>query len=260
MPATVTGLALTAVKGMRLREVESVTLTDTGARGNRSFYVIDQRGAMINGKRFGHLQAVVPDYDADAGRLTLSFPDGTVADGVVRYGELLETAFFTRIYRSREVLGPWAAALSEFFGEPLRLVAAEIGVDRGRLAAISLISRASLRWLAAQADAESVDVRRFRMLIEVDGVRAHAEDRWVGQRVRVGEALVQMHGYVGRCMVTTRNPDSGEVDFPTLKLLAGYRMNHESEEPLPFGVYGEVLQGAIVRVGDPVAVLERVPA
>jgi hypothetical protein len=31
-----------------------------------------------------------------------------------------------------------------------------------------------------------VDVRRFRMLVEVDGVAAHAEDEWVGRTVRIG--------------------------------------------------------------------------
>jgi uncharacterized protein len=138
---------------------------------------------------------------------------------------------------------------------PMRLVAPEIGTDRGRAGAVSLMSRASLRQLAAVADSAPVDGRRFRMLIEVEGVQAHAEDDWVRHQVRVGPALVQWHGHVGRCATTTRDPDTGEVTFPTLHAIAAYRKAHPSEEPLPFGIYGEVLEGGRVQVGDEVEVV-----
>ncbi len=101
-----------------------------------------------------------------------------------------------------------------------------------------------------------VDARRFRMLIEVDGLDAHEEDGWVGRRVRVGSALVAMHGHIGRCLVTSRDPDTGEVDLPTLDLLGQYRREIESTEPLPFGIYGEVLEPGAVRVGDEIALHE----
>jgi hypothetical protein len=119
------------------------------------------------------------------------------------------------------------------------------------------MSRASLRQLAEVAGSEPVDGRRFRMLIEVEGVDAHAEDEWVRHKVRIGSALVEWHGHVGRCATTTRDPDSGEVTFPTLHVLATYRKEHPSEEPLPFGIYGEVLEGGRVQVGDEVAVHSR---
>ena len=61
-----------------------------------------------------------------------------------------------------------------------------------------------------------------------------------------------MHGHVGRCLVTSRDPETGEVDLPTLDLLRDYRGELNSTEPLPFGIYGEVLQGGAVRLGDPV--------
>jgi hypothetical protein len=143
-------------------------------------------------------------------------------------------------------------------GRPVRLVAAPgVGADRGRAGSVSLMSRASLRQLAEVAGSEPVDGRRFRMLIEVEGVDAHAEDEWVRHKVRIGSALVEWHGHVGRCATTTRDPDSGEVTFPTLHVLATYRKEHPSEEPLPFGIYGEVLEGGRVQVGDEVAVHSR---
>ena len=40
---------------------------------------------------------------------------------------------------------------------------------------------------------------------------------------RLGEAIVIPNGNVGRCAVTTQNPDSGAPDLDTLKALAAYR-------------------------------------
>jgi uncharacterized protein len=255
VPITVTGLAVTPVKGMRLRAAESVELGELGARGNRAFYVIDEKRRLMNGKGAGSMQAVIPDYDVDAGELTFTFPSGEVVGAHVEYGDEIQTNFFGSIHFAKELVGPWADALSDFMGHPVRLVAAEIGTDRGRAGSVSLMSRASLRQLAAVADSAPVDGRRFRMLIEVEGVQAHAEDDWVRHNVRVGRALIHWHGHVGRCATTTRDPDSGEVTFPTLHVIAAYRKQHRSEEPLPFGIYGEVLEGGRVRVGDDVEVV-----
>jgi len=258
MAITVTGLAVTPVKGMRLRAVDAVELSEVGARGNRAFYVIDDKRRLMNGKGAGRMQAVVGEYDVDAGELSFAFPSGEVVGGHVELGDEIQTNFFGSIRFAQELVGPWADALSEFMDQPVRLVAAPgTGADRGRAGSVSLMSRASLRQLAEVAGSEPVDGRRFRMLIEVDGVDPHAEDEWVRHTVRVGPALVQWHGHVGRCATTTRDPDSGEVTFPTLHVLAAYRKEHPSEEPLPFGIYGEVLEGGRVALGDAVEVNAR---
>jgi uncharacterized protein YcbX len=252
MPITVTALATTPVKGMRVREVAAVELGERGAVGNRIFYVIDDRGRMLNGKNLKYLQTVVADYDGDA--LTLGFPDGREVAAEVTYDGTITTSFFNHPKEARQVRGPFNDALSEFFGQPLRLVGAASAVDRGRHGAISVISQASLRHLADVAERDAVKPRRFRMLIEVDGIAAHEEDGWVGRQVRVGSALVRGCGHVGRCVITTRDPDTAEADLDTLKLLATYRHKNGTTEPLAFGIYGEVLEGGRVAVGDAVTV------
>jgi uncharacterized protein YcbX len=93
------------------------------------------------------------------------------------------------------------------------------------------------------------------MLFEIDGVAAHAEDEWIGQAVRIGDATVKFNGDVGRCVVTTHDPDTGVSTVDTLKALAHYRREGR-KEPLPFGVYGSVLVAGRVRVGDPVEQLQ----
>jgi uncharacterized protein len=252
VPITVTALATTPVKGMRVRPVDAVALGERGAVGNRVFYVIDERGRMVNGKNLTHLQTVVADYDGEAEALTLAFPDGIEVAGEVRYDGTINTSFFNRPKEARQVRGPWSDALSQFFGQPLRLVGSAGAVDRGRHGAVSMVSGASLRHLASVAERDAVEPRRFRMLIEVDGIDAHEEDGWVGRQIRVGSALVRGCGHVGRCVITTRDPDSAEGDLDTLKLLATYRHKIGTTEPLAFGIYGEVLQGGRVSVGDEV--------
>jgi uncharacterized protein len=249
---TVTALGVTPVKGMRLLRVDAVDLDEYGARGDRAFYIVDDRGTMVNGKRFATLQTIVSAYDPAREELSLTFPDGSRVAGPVEYGDSVTTRFYRRTDRIPALRGSFSDALSSFLGVPVRIVASRTGVDRGREGGASLISAASLARLAEVAERESVDSRRFRMLIEIDGVAAHEEDRWVGRRVRVGDSLLKMHGHVGRCLITSRDPDSAETDLPTLDLLGSYRIDADCTEPLPFGIYGQVLEGGTVRLGDAV--------
>jgi uncharacterized protein YcbX len=54
---------------------------------------------------------------------------------------------------------------------------------------------------------DAVDGRRFRMNFGIDGLREHEEDEWLGLRVSLGGGRRAL-GNVGRCAVTTQNPDS----------------------------------------------------
>ncbi len=253
---TVSALLTTPVKGLRVVARDALHLTTAGVADNRRFYLVDERGRMVNGKQIAALHEVVASYGHAERTLELAFPDGTRVAGPVALGEELATTFFSRPTPARELRGDFAAALSEHTGRALRLVEGvhRSGVDRGRDGAISLVSRASLQALAQIAQASEIDARRFRMLVELDGLdEAHEEDTWVGRPVRLGTALVRVRGHVGRCLVTQRDPESGRSDLPTLDLLRSYRGELETSEPLAFGVYGEVLQAGRVAVGDAVS-------
>ncbi|MBA3749012.1 MAG: MOSC domain-containing protein [Solirubrobacterales bacterium] len=253
-PATVAALQTTPVKGLRVVGRESIELTATGVADDRRFYLVDDRARMVNGKQLAGLNEVVATLGDD--ELELAFPDGTrVAGSIVFATETLTTTFFSRPTPARELLGDFGAALSEHVGRSVRVVEGlrRKALDRGRDGAASFISRASLQALERLAG-EAVDARRFRMLVEVDGLaEAHEEDTWVGQPVRVGAALVRVRGHVGRCLITQRHPESGTSDLPTLDLLRSYRGGLDTTEPLAFGVYGEVLEPGRVALGDPIS-------
>jgi uncharacterized protein YcbX len=242
---------------MRLVSVDALELETTGVRGDRRFYLVDEDGLLVNAKRMPRLltvQAAVED-----GRLALRFADGTSVDGHVdQVGEVLETNFYGRPVAGRVVEGPWNEPLSELVGKPVRVARTERegdGVDRGRRAGASLVSTASLDALGVAAGAtRPVDGRRFRMTIGVDGVEPHAEDGWIGSRVRLGGAVVAVRENVGRCAVTTLDPETGIRDLDTLGTIAAYRADVPTGEPLPFGVWCEVVAPGPVAVGDAVEV------
>ena len=255
MDARVVRICTAPVKALHVFERDEVQLTHAGVVGDRRFWLVDRDRRLVNGKAHPELMRVRPEWDEATRRLALAFPDGSSVEGEVEPGEPFEAELYGTPHPSRLVPGPWQDALSQFVGEPVTLLWSEAGAqdrgnDRGGWA--SMISRGSLEQLRAKAGAaEPVDGRRFRMLFEIDGVEAHAEDAWLGNRVAIGDAVIVPLGDVGRCVVTTRDPDSGVSDFDTLKLLAGYRREGVTE-PLPFGVYCDVSVPGPVRVGDAV--------
>jgi uncharacterized protein YcbX len=186
----------------------------------------------------------------------MTFPGGAVVEGSVERGEDVVTTFHRRPRNARLVVGPWAEAMSDFMGQPVRLVEpATTGPDRGRGGAATLLAGASLEVLGAQLGVDGLDHRRFRMNFGIDGLDAHAEDSWRGRRVRIGAAVVIPQGHVGRCVITTQNPDTGTTDLDTLKGLAAYRGDLDTTEPLPFGVHAAVAEPGRVRLGDAVELL-----
>lgn len=255
MEGRVVRICIAPVKALHVLNPGAVELTSAGVVGDRRFWLVDANRRLVNGKRHPELMQVRAEWDETSRRLALAFPDGALVEGEVEPGAPFAAELYGSPHPSRLVPGPWQEALSKFAGEPLTLLwseggAQDRGSDHGGWA--SLVSRGSLDRLGAEAGAtEAVDGRRFRMLFEIDGVEPHEEDTWLGKRVAIGDAVIVPLGDVGRCIVTTCDPDSGVSDFDTLKLLAGYR-REGLVEPLPFGVYCDVAVPGRVRVGDAV--------
>jgi uncharacterized protein YcbX len=254
MPS-VAWLTIAPVKGLRLVERDAIDLQRHGVTENRRFYLIDENGRKVNQKDCGVLGLVRPHWDEDTGTLALAFPDGTTVVAPVETGDTVTADFYGGPVEGRFVHGPWSDALSEYARRPLRLVQAAKpggGVDRPD-GTVTLLSTGSLAALGETLGTEDpVDPRRFRMLIGIDGTAAHEEDAWIGRPVRIGEALVRPLGHVGRCAVTTQNPETGRPDLDTLKGIRSYR--EDGTEPIPFGVWGAVEEPGRVRLGDPVQI------
>ncbi|HET7830828.1 MAG TPA: MOSC N-terminal beta barrel domain-containing protein [Candidatus Limnocylindrales bacterium] len=253
----VTRISIAPVKALALVHPAEVQVTPTGVAVDRRYAILDAQGRLANGKRIGPLVRIRPEAGEDPETLVLHLPDGRAVGGLVELGADVDALFYGAERPARLVLGGYSDALSEAAGQPLTLVRMTgegDGLDRAdEGGSVSIQSTAALQAMAEAAGLdEAVDGRRFRMTFTVDGVEAHAEDGWMRRPVRIGDAVVRPGGNIGRCAVTTQDPDTGLRSLDTLKLIAETRGHLLATEPLPFGVWAEVIVPGRVRVGDAV--------
>jgi len=265
----VSRLSTAAVKGTALHHHQKLVLSDNGMVDNRRFYLVDGQHRLFNGKQDGSLVRLKAEYDRNRQHLTLRFPESAAMEGpTTELGEAVHTDFYGRRVDGHLVEGPWAAALTAFVGEPVSLVAVDRPGDAVDVHPITLVSTATIAHLrAVTPGGDRLSHRRFRMLVEVDGCGMHEEDTWGGRTVRVGQALLSVVGPVPRCVVTNQDPDSGKVNFNTLKAIVGYRGELATDlstpvEHLPdngkviFGMYATVEEPGEVSLGDRVELAE----
>lgn len=251
MKASVKALTIAPVKGMRVASVDAVDLGPTGARGDRAFCVVDPDTALLLSTRTPDLLQIEPSWDAAAGSLTLRFPDGSEVTEEPEYCARASTKNYAgRAVLGRLVGGALAAAVSDHLGRAVQLLARDEGEQLADDAPVTLMSGASLAALAPELGGPVPDARRFRMTIAIDGVAAWEEHGWGGHEIAAGDALLRGLEPVGRCVVTTRDPDDGHTDAPVLAALAALRGKHD----VSFGIWCDVLRPGRVRIGDAVAV------
>ena len=246
--------SIAPVRSLGLEHPTEIQLTELGVLEDRHFYLIDDGGRLVDRLVVPRLVQVAAHTNPDATTLRLTFPGGQVVDGEVNLAEAIETNIHGRTAVGHVVDGPWAAPLSEVAGKPLRIVRTDRPGGTRSAHPATLVTDGSLARLSAELGVESVDPRRFRMLIDLEGGEAHEEDRWVGSRVALGETILRISAPVPRCAITTQDPDTGQRDLDTLRAIKDYRGQVDGTDLL-FGVFGEVEQPGTVRVGDELLVL-----
>jgi uncharacterized protein YcbX len=237
---SVSWLAVSHVRGCALVPREELFLERDGVAENRRFVLVDADGRRLTLSRAGALARVTTEYDPETERLALHLPGGSEVAGHVELDGAVDVEFFgPRTVHGNVVRGAWADALSQYLGTDVRLVHIGRGAAHTHDSVASLISNASVAALGAD-----VDARRFRIMIGLDGCRAHEEEEWLGTTIRAGEATLRVSWPIPRCVATKRNPDSGEIDLDTLSALQAYRGS------VDLGVAAEVIEPGRIRVGD----------
>ena len=246
-----TGLWVAPVKGLAGIARTQVYLDTAGVAEDRRLFLLRADGSVVTLRRYPQLARVVPALDLPAKTLTLSLPDGTsVRTGLSDVTEAVSATLFGKPRTGHVLPGRVADALSDFVGEPIRVVLATgsgMGWDEGP---VSLISQSSIRAVDTPSDADR-NATRYRMLVEVDGCEAYQEDTWVGARAQVGAAEVEVSHRLERCVVVNHNPVTGTQDWSGLKTIAARR----GVRQLTLGVIATVVRPGWVRLGDPVVSL-----
>ena len=197
------------VKGLRGESLERVEVADEGIPGDRSLRVMDERG-IVTGRRKQRMVGLAATLNGDGEPLVDGHP--------WRSAEAAATI--------RDVAGA-AAQLSRPFG----------GHEHDA-ANILLLSDGSVKQLG-------YDLRRFRPNIYFEGADGPVELGWVGRRVRVGDLVLSVDEPCVRCVITTIEPDTIEVDLDVLK-----RTNAELDGNM--GAYCSVVEPGTIAVGDAV--------
>ncbi|HEY7196706.1 MAG TPA: MOSC N-terminal beta barrel domain-containing protein [Gaiellaceae bacterium] len=247
---TIARLSITPVKGLALHHPDRIRVERTGVPGNREFFLVDRAGRLFNAAKHGEIMQITAEYDADTDFLTVHFPDGATLSEQIHVGEQIPTNFWGRGVPGRYVNGSFADAFSSYVGRPVRLVRATTVGGAFDVGVLTFLSDGSVAELARQAGTGHIDPRRFRMLVDLAGCEPHEEDTWNRRAFRIGTALVRFGGPVPRCVITTKDPDTGLRDFDALREIKNYRGLMPDGEGIPFGVYATVEEPGELALGD----------
>ena len=264
--------------------IESATLTSVGIPGDRGWAVYDHtRNGITGAKRLPPLRGcrarytTEPPVGASPPAAEITFPDGSRASSdSARTAELLgalvgravtlhalggaHSAGLARVTSADETAetvrtvmgllpGEPEADMSEFPPERLRQLRQGNFFDALPL---HLLTLATLRTLERIAPESTWDERRFRpnLVVELEEGTGYPELAWLGRRVRVGGATIQIVTGCPRCVMVTQ-PVDGELpqDHQVMRTLV-------RETRHTAGVYARVASEGDVRVGDGIELLD----
>lgn len=246
-------LGRTPVKGMAHPDLPNLDLTPSGPLHDRVFCLAGADGEVVRTVRDDILMACRAVWKPPV--LMIQTPIGD-ATGVAAGGVALAGSYWGRPVELMALDGPWSPLLSRYLGRPVSLcrVSAAGGVVWS--GSVSVVTTSSVAEVARRIGRSPDDGARFRSTVVVDtGTAApFVEDGWLGQRLRIGSAVIRVAGRMARCAVVDRRPGSGGRDADVLAALTPDRVDGGE---ILFGVQGSVVTPGRVAVGDAVVLGDR---
>ena len=255
--ATVERLRVYPVKGLDGVDVDAAQIREGGTlEYDREFALFDAEDRIVNGKWTDRVHELRTDFDPDATELRVETPEGE------------QETFDLGSNAGRDRAAAW---FGEDFGGDLRVERdTTVGhVDRTDMGP-SVISTATLEEVASWFDDMSVESarQRLRANVEVSGVPAFWEDRFVGAdapEFDAGPLRIEGVTPCARCVVPSRDPDTGDP-------LPGFRERFVEKRRETFPEFADedafdhhytlmliarvvAGHGETLRVGDPVEVV-----
>ena len=245
----VTAIHATPVKSLRLASLDRAHVTHRGIAEDRRFLIVDSDGRVVTQRQIGRLTQIGAEYSVEENNLRLTFPDGKSVEGQPETGRETATVLWGRVVKGVEIEGGWSEALSEFCGAGLTLMKTHNSGECFDEYPVSLISKATISHLGSLTQgAKEFEPERFRPTLLIGECEAHEEDMWLGKGLVIGDRLrLRLISRDPRCVITTLDPNTGERDFDTLRLILSYR---PSKRAAYLGVYGIVEASGSVAVGD----------
>ena len=273
------------VKSMQGGRIETAEVTATGIVGDRGWAMRDDvRNEVQWGKKYPQLMLCAARYvtEPSPGHIPpvdITFPDGEVVrSGLPRVNEKLSALIgrpaslwsiqppsnreFYKRYKPDEqtAMADIAEAFAREPGEPMPDMAQfpeeliDLVAFPGTffdVTPLQMLTTASLRYMATKNPQANWDVRRFRpnFLIEtLEGVDGLAENDWIGAKVRIGSAVIELPAPTPRCGMTMRPQADLPFDKSVLRTIV-----KESDQNL--GIYANVITPGTIKTGDVVEIL-----
>ena len=89
---------------------------------------------------------------------------------------------------------------------------------------------------------KQISPSRFRANLLVDGVNAWEEFNWIGKKIYVGDAILEVFKRTQRCAATNVNPDNGQRDINIPNQIKSY-YGH-----VDLGIYAKVTKGGFISI------------
>jgi uncharacterized protein len=183
---------------------------------DREYAITDADGQFITGKTNPLVHSLRSTFELD--------------DEIIYLRHQNETSW--KKFHFRKDLLAIQLFLTDFFGIPLVLQKNMNGrfMDIPDISGMTVLSTASLQSISQWFDKMNLDEarRRFRATIEIEGVPPFWEDRLfskedIGIEFKIGDVTLIGISPRARCVVPTRNPDSGVVTHSFPKYFAEHR-------------------------------------
>jgi len=266
----ISSLAQYPIKSCGGMELERAEIDESGLRGDRLLFLIDEKGEALGQEELPRMALVKPSIiGAD---LVVSAPDTDSLElVVVDQGESRHTQHWEDEGPAIDQGDEAARWFSEFLDAPCRLMASTeihkrpvpekyrhiFPAEQSRFTAVApilLTSEASLADFNSRVK-KPIRMNRFRQNLVVEGSAPFHEEWWA--RLRIGNLELEKVASSERCGVTQLNQETAERGIEPIRTLAKYRKQPGGVEGgIVFGVYFRPIGPGVLNLGDEVTVLE----
>ncbi len=272
--ARIAQLFVHPVKSCAGIEVSDCLLVETGPDLDRQWMDVDERGDMLTQRGLPRMALIRTAFRHE--EVVLRAPGMLALHLAV---DRVEAPTRVRVWDDEVAaydMGPLAAQwCTDFLGRPARLArfdpeqrrlsnkrwTGDLDAENGFADAFPLLvtgsaSLAELNRRLAAAGHATVDMRRFRPNLVLDGLEPFDEDHLDELRIDTadGEVLLRLVKPCVRCTVPSVDPDTGEQGHAVSDMLATFRADARMDGGITFGMNAVIVEGIdrTLRVGQAV--------
>lgn len=254
-----------------LKSAQSIPVTNAGfdAEGmlnDRRLMAVDEKGIFITARSTPELLHLSCQIDSNGWKLSHPAQDSSCTIPSIEF-QATPTQLTGQVWRDEinaiDAGDEAAVWLSEILGQTARIALWKPNARRsGKYnletsfadeAPILIASEASMKQ-GCNWGGIPYDTRRFRPNIVIDGIEAFAEESW--KEIQIGDVKFEVLDICVRCILTTRDPDTGiaHPEKQPMKALMEMHSNDAGQPLMGINVrLASEVETAIVSIGDKVS-------